>query len=189
MCSWWSDVGTSRDRARHWADPKEYDPYIAELFLDAPNYYISSQHEFLWWKFLNVHSKIFLPFRKKHFLLHVSWVLGGKNIVDNNVFVILLNTFSRWRCGKSRPSPQQRGLLSYCSFCTVVLHYSNGASKPLKSRTVGKQVNSPSLRAVCSVRTFHTYPTFVQTKHSCPTSISMYLQIYIYIYTCDYLYI
>lgn len=71
----------------------------------------------------------FYPLENKKPTLFVTceFGFGGKNIVDSNVFVILLNTFSRWRCDESRPSPQQRGLLSYCSVCTVVSHCSSWA--------------------------------------------------------------
>lgn len=193
MCSWWSDVGTSRDRAHRWADPKEYDPYIRELFLDALNYYISSQHEFLWWKFLNVHSRIFLPFRKKKtttLFVTRELGLGGKNIADDSVFVIFLNTFSRWRCDESRLTPQQRGLFSYCSVCTVVFHCSSWAVKALETQNSGESGELtftwsrwlcpyiPRAPHVCSDQTLLSY---------IPIDVS--IDIYTYIYMWLFVYI
>lgn len=150
---------------------------LQNFFLDALNYYIFSQHEFLWGNFLNVHFRIFLPFKKKenHFLLHVSWV-GWGDIVDNAVFVILLNTFSKLRCDKSRLLLQQWCLLSCCSVCHCDISVcSNGAVKTLETEKLGIRWAHLSFEGFALYVHSTWILVFVQPKHSCPTCISMYL--------------
>ena len=121
----------------------------------------------------------------------------GGNIVDNAVFVILLNTFSKLRCEQTfKTSPNfccNSGVQFHMTLLTTVVFQfiQIQQSKPLKHRKAGNQVKSPQLCGVCSVRTFHMYlgvclaSTLLFYMHI-DVSIVKYVLIYIYVIICIY---